>query len=126
MMNIEKQVSQLRAGALEAWDTAAYLIEGKRISLGLFALHLAVEKALKAHVIKETKDVPPFIHNLPKLAEVANLDLSEKQRNLLADLNPYNIRGRYQESLGPPPPMSEVKVLMKRAKEMFEWLIKRL
>jgi HEPN domain-containing protein len=126
MVNVEKQVNQLRDGALEAWDTAAYLIKGRRIGLGLFALHLAVEKALKAHVIKETQDIPPFIHNLPKLAEVANLDLSERQKNLLADLNPYNIRGRYQEDLGSPPPMSEVKGLMKRAKEMFEWLIKKL
>jgi len=126
MINVEKQVNQLRDGALEAWDNAAYLIKGKRIWLGLFALHLALEKALKAHVIKETKDIPPFIHNLPKLAEVANLDISEKQKNLLADLNPYNIRGRYQESLGSPPPMSEVKVVMKRAKELFEWLIKSL
>ncbi len=126
MLNIEKQVNQLRDGAIEAWDNAAYLIKGKRIWLGLFALHLAVEKALKAHVIKETKDIPPFIHNLPKLAEVANLNLSEKYKNLLADLNPYNIRGRYQESLGSPPPMSEVNAMMKQAKELFEWLIKSL
>jgi HEPN domain-containing protein len=126
MINVEKHVNQLRSSALETWDDAVFLITGKRIWLGLFALHLAIEKALKAHVVKETKDVPPFIHNLQKLAEVAKLDLSERQKNLLADLNPYNIRGRYQESLGLPPPMSEVKVLMKRAKEMFEWLIKRL
>lgn len=126
MINVEKQVDQLRKSALEAWDNAAYLIKGKRIWLGLFALHLAVEKALKAHVIKETKDIPPFIHNLSKLAEIANLDLSEKQKNLLADLNPYYIRGRYQESLGSPASMSEVKSMMKQAKELFEWLIKSL
>lgn len=126
MINVEKQVKQLRESALEAWDDAVYLIEGKRIWLGLFALHLAVEKALKAHVVKATKDVPPFIHNLPKLADAAALELNERQRNLLADLNPYNIRGRYQESLGTPPPMSEVTALMKRAKELFEWLMKSL
>lgn len=126
MINVEKHINQLRSGALEAWDDADYLIKGKRIWLGLFSLHLAIEKTLKAHVIRETKDLPPFIHNLPKLAEVAKLDLSERQKNLLADLNPYNIRGRYQEDLGSPPPMSEVKVLVKRAKEMFEWLIKTL
>ena len=101
MINVEKQVNQLRDGALDAWDNAVYLI-------------------------KETKDIPPFIHNLPKLAEVANLDISEKQKNLLADLNPYNIRGRYQEALGSPPPMSEAKAMMKQAKELFEWLIKSL
>ncbi|MCK6569212.1 MAG: hypothetical protein DCC59_11560 [Chloroflexi bacterium] len=104
MLNVEKQISQLRDGALEAWGDAVYLLKGKRIWMGLFALHLAVEKALKAHVIKETRDIPPFIHNLPKLAEAAGLKLGEKYTNLLADLNPYSIRGRYQESLGSPPP----------------------
>jgi len=126
MVNVEKQVNQLRDGALEAWKDAEYLLQGKRIWLGLFALHLAIEKALKAHVVKATRDIPPFIHNLPKLAEVANLDLSEKQKNLLAALNPYNIRGRYQESLSTPPPISEAKVMMKQAKELFGWLIKSL
>jgi len=126
MINIEKQINQLRDGAVESWSDALYLIKGRRIWLGLFAVHLAIEKAIKAHVVKETKDIPPFIHNLTKLADVANLKLNEKQRNLLADLNPYNIRGRYQESLGEPPPMTEVKVMMKQAKELFEWLIKSL
>lgn len=94
MLNVEKQISQLRDGAQEAWSDAAYLIKGKRVWLGLFAVHLAIEKAIKAHVIKETKDIPPFIHNLSKLAETANLNLNKKQKDLLADLNPYNIRGR--------------------------------
>ncbi len=90
MLNVEKQINQLRDGALEAWSDAAYLLEGNRVWFGLFAVHLAVEKALKAHVIKETRDIPPFIHNLPNLADVARLNLNEEQKNLLADLNPIS------------------------------------
>jgi HEPN domain-containing protein len=72
MINVEKQVAQLRDGALEAWKDADYLIKGKRIWMRLFALHLAIEKALKLHVIKETKDIPPFIHNLPSWQKLLN------------------------------------------------------
>jgi HEPN domain-containing protein len=78
MVNVEKHVARLREGAISSWNDAVYLIEGKRVFLGLFAAHLAVEKVIKAHVIKETKDIPPFIHNLNKLAELANIQLTEK------------------------------------------------
>jgi HEPN domain-containing protein len=124
--NVDKHIAQLREGATESWSDALYLIKGERISLGLFAAHLAVEKAIKAHVVKEIKDIPPFTHNLTKLAEIARIELTEKQRNFLADLTFYNISGRYQESIGAPPPTSEVKSMMRQAKEMFEWLLKTL
>jgi len=124
--NVDKHIDHLREGARESWSDALYLIKGKRIFLGLFAAHLAVEKAIKAHVVKQINDIPPFIHNLPKLAEIAEIELTEKQMNFLADLTFYNISGRYQESVGAPPPMSEVKSIMRQAKEMFEWLLKTL
>jgi HEPN domain-containing protein len=124
--NIEKHIAQLREGAIESWNDALYLIKGKRIFLGLFAAHLAIEKVIKAHVVKQIRDLPPFIHNLIKLAELAKLQLTDKQRDFLADLTFYNISGRYQESVGAPPPLSEVKSIMRQAKEMFEWLIRTL
>ena len=124
--NFEKHVARLREGAMQALSDAAYLIKDKRTFLTLFAAHLAFEKAIKAHVAKEIKDIPPFIHNLPKLAEIGRIELTEKQRNFLADLTFYNISGRYQESVGKPPPISEVKILMRQTKEMDEWLLKTL
>jgi HEPN domain-containing protein len=124
--NVVKHIARLREGAMASWNDALYLIKGKRVSLGLFAAHLAIEKAIKAHVVKEIKDIPPFIHNLSKLAELAKIELTEKQRDFLADLTFYNIGGRYQESVGAPPPMSEVKSIMRQAKEMFEWLLETL
>jgi HEPN domain-containing protein len=124
--NVEKHVARLREGAMQALSDAAYLMKDKRTFLSLFAAHLAVEKSIKAHVAKEIKDIPPFIHNLPKLAEIAKIEMTEKQRNLLADLTFYNVSGRYQESVGKPPPISEVKSLMRQTKEMVEWLLKTL
>jgi HEPN domain-containing protein len=124
--NAEKHIARLREGAEQALSDALYLAKDKRIFLSLFAAHLAVEKAIKAHVVKDINDIPPFIHNLPKLAELARIELTEKQRNFLADLTFYNISGRYQESVGAPPPLSEVKSIIRQAKEMTEWLLKTL
>lgn len=100
--NPEKHIIRLREGAEQAMSDALYLIQGNRISLSLFAAHLAIGKAIKAHVVKvvkEVRDIPPFIHNLPKLAELAKIELTEQQRDFLADLTFYNISGRYQESI---------------------------
>ncbi len=124
--SVEKHVAGLREGSVQALSDSIYLLKDKRIFLCLFAAHLAVEKAVKAHVAREIKDIPPFIHNLPKLAEIARIELTKKQRNLLADLTFYNISGRYQESVGKPPPISEVKAIVRQSKEMVEWLIETL
>ena len=124
--NAEKHIARLREGAEQALSDALYLAKDKRIFLSLFAAHLAVEKAIKAHVVKDINDIPPFIHNLPKLAELARIELTEKQGSFLADLTFHNISGRYQESVGAPPPLSEVKSIIRQAKEMTEWLLKTL
>ena len=50
MVDVEKLVTHWRNGALSSWDDALYLLEGKRVMLGMFAVHLALEKALKAHL----------------------------------------------------------------------------
>ena len=72
--DIEKHISRLREGSLQALSDAFYLVRDNRIFLSLFSAHLALENAIKAHVTREIKDIPPFIHNLPKLAELAKIE----------------------------------------------------
>ena len=51
--------------AEESWQSAAVLIEGGRYAIALFCWHLAIEKILKAHWVKNNKDnYPPRTHNL--------------------------------------------------------------
>ena len=64
-----------------------------------FMCHLTIEKSLKAAITHFTDEIPPKIHQLVKLATKANLHekMSEEQRELLRELNPLNIEGRYPE-----------------------------
>jgi len=56
----------------EAWEAAVDLInENHRIQFGLFFVHLALEKVVKAHVWRAKQKMPPHIHNLIRLAELA-------------------------------------------------------
>lgn len=100
--NVEKQIAHWREGALLSWDDALYLLKGKRIMSGMFAVHLSLEKAVKAHVVKQTGKMPPKIHNLTRLAEIAELELSVEHKQVLAEINDFNIQGRYSDMLPAP------------------------
>jgi len=125
-VDISKHIHQWRRGAEEDLDVAAKLIGDKRIRHGLFFLHLALEKLLKALVCKKTLDLAPRIHNLVRLSEIALLELNQEQLDLLADLNSFNIEGRYPELNLPQLSMDEAMQYLKRAKELFQWLMQLL
>jgi len=95
----EKQIKGLvdywYKGSKEDLKTSDTLYKGKRYSGCLFWCHLLLEKILKALVVKHTNDHAPKIHNLRKLAELANLELSEDEIKLLTKVNEFNMEGRY-------------------------------
>jgi HEPN domain-containing protein len=64
----------------------------------LFFVHLAVEKQLKALIVHTQHVDPPFDHNLANLAaHVGNEHFTLEQRQLLADMTAFNIKGRYDD-----------------------------
>ena len=63
MKDVEKHVIHWINQA-EDLVTSDILIKQKREVQGMFFCHLAVEKALKSHIIKITKDHPIRIHLL--------------------------------------------------------------
>jgi HEPN domain-containing protein len=122
MIDVEKQVAYWRASAVEDWQVAEELVSLGRTRHGLFFAHLALEKLLKAHVCRALSDLPPRIHALLRLAERANLTLSEAQRLFLARFDRYQLEGRYPELLPAPPTIDLAREELKQAQEVFEWL----
>jgi HEPN domain-containing protein len=59
VLNTEKQIEYWINTAKTDLDTAELLIRESRNIHGLFFCHLAIEKALKAHVVKDTGQIPP-------------------------------------------------------------------
>jgi HEPN domain-containing protein len=124
MVDVAKQVAYWRDGAQEELDVAHDLLEKRRWRHCLFFAHLAVEKLLKAGVSKVTGNVPPRIHNLFRLAELAEVAISTEQRSLLARLNEYHIEGRYPEQAQalPSPGADQARDYLRRAEEFCRWL----
>lgn len=121
-MDIQKHIAHWRAGAEEDFEVARELVGNGRLRHGLFFLHLALEKMLKAHVAKETREVPPKIHNLIRLAELADLAPSDAQAALLRELNLYQLEGRYPEAGFPEVGQATAEADIANAKELLEWL----
>ena len=90
---------------------------------------LVLEKLLKACYVKYIDSKFPQIHHLLKIAEGANLELSEDQKNFLLEVTTFNLEARYPDYK---------KRFYKRAtrefseyyigkiKEFRQWLIKKI
>ena len=126
MVDIRKQVAYWREGAREDWTVAQELIDHSRVRHALFFAQLALEKVLKAHICRRINDLAPRIHNLVRLAELAEIRLRQEQVDVLAEMNAFNIEERYPESLTPVPTPLEARTYITRAKEVFEWLMNLL
>jgi HEPN domain-containing protein len=126
MIDITKQIEHWRAGSSEDWEVASDLLEAGKIRHGLFFAHLAVEKLLKAHVCKATRDLAPPTHNLVRLAEFAALPFTREQVDLLAEVNSFNIAGRYPDTAMLLPTAVEAKQYFANIGELLEWLTRQL
>ena len=79
------------------FETMTAMFDSKRYSWSMFVGHLMIEKLLKALYVKTNNDYPPFMHNLLRLAEKCNLDLTEEQRFFFATVTAFNINARYDD-----------------------------
>ncbi len=79
------------------FETMIAMFDSKRFSWSLFIGHLMIEKLLKAYYVKVKSDYPPFIHNLLRLAEKANLKLTDDKKEQLVTITAFNINTRYDD-----------------------------
>jgi HEPN domain-containing protein len=107
-------------------QVAQDLIKRQRTRHGLFFLHLALEKLLKALVCRQTQDLAPRTHNLIRLAELAGVSLDETQVHTLSEINAFNLEGRYPDALAPLPSLSEAKGYLREAEAVYRWLMSQL
>ena len=83
-------------GALRDRETARGMLRSGYYDWSLFVFHLALEKLLKAVLLKKSGEVAP-IHDLRRLAELAKIDTSEQERAWLREITTFNLEARYEE-----------------------------
>jgi len=126
MINTDKQIAYWIEGAKNDLETAELLVNNEKILHGLFFCHLVIEKAIKAFVVKETKEVPPRSHNLIYLSEKANLLLDDEFTNFVGVLMKYQLEGRYPDYQPEVPTIEMTKEYFFKTKKLLQWLVNQL
>lgn len=93
----EKLIRYWLESSDDDYETMQAMYDSKRYNWSLFVGHLMIEKLLKAHYIKVNEDYPPFIHNLLRLAEKGQIELSEENRTFFVTVTAFNINTRYDD-----------------------------
>lgn len=83
----------------EDYDVMMTLYNGEKYSWCLFVGHIVIEKLVKGIYAKNNEESPhaPKIHNLVQLADKCELDLDQKQRDVLALFTKFNMSARYDD-----------------------------
>jgi len=124
-LDIEKLKAFWTTEAEEALRVADHLMDKGDFSYALFFGHLALEKFLKALCVHKLKAHAPPIHNLVRLARVAQITLDEQTESAFVTITAFNIESRYpdfkrsfREKCNQEFTTNQMDII----KEHFEWL----
>ena len=95
--DVDKTISYWLDGATYDLETGKSLLESKRFPYALFFAHLAIEKVLKALVVKGTKKHAPYSHSLPLLAARTCIEISDDLIDQLAEYVEFHMESRYPD-----------------------------
>ncbi|MEW6262011.1 MAG: HEPN domain-containing protein [Thermodesulfobacteriota bacterium] len=121
-MDVGKQIAHWMKGADEDLAVAQSLLNDERIRHALFFAELAVEKALKALVTKETNDVPPKTHDLLRLAALANISLPDHRKKTMARIQQFSLEGRYPDFIPVVMSPQDASAAFADCRELVIWL----
>jgi len=112
-------------------ETAKAMLKTKRFLYVGFMCHQVVEKMLKGYYVSAKNEQPPYIHSLDRLAKMTELfdTFSESQKEFIRKLQPLNIEARYpvyKEKLLKSLTKEVCEEIVLKAKEMMEWIKKKL
>lgn len=97
-MNKEEHILYWTNQVESDYDCSLVLYQSEHYAQSLFWAHLALEKLCKALWIKTNeKNTPPLIHNLLRIVTLTNENFTDEQLSFLADMNTFQIKGRYPD-----------------------------
>lgn len=97
-INQQKLVEYWKEASVDDLQSSKDIIENTKSYIqGLFFLHLAIERNLKALFVFIHKKHAPLSHNLLNLLQKCNVEnFDSKFENTLVEINQFNIEMRYR------------------------------
>jgi len=127
--DVEKTISYWLEGAEYDLGVADAMFKAEKYPYALFMGHLALEKLLKALVVKNTKKHAPITHSLPLLASKLSIELPNEIKKKLARFMEFYFETRYpdeQKMFYAKCTRDFTEQNLNEVKKVFEWLKKKL
>lgn len=96
-IDVDKIVKHWIDTSDDDFQTMLSLFEAKSFGWSLFLGHISIEKLLKAYYVNKNKKHAPFSHNLYRLAELSEIELTEEYADWLDKITYFNINTRYDD-----------------------------
>lgn len=96
-IDIDKIVRHWVDTSDEDYRTMLNLFDSKSYGWSLFLGHILIEKLLKSYFVSKNKKHAPFTHNLYRLAELCELELTDEYADWLDKITAFNINARYDD-----------------------------
>ncbi len=127
---LKNQVLYWKQGGLEDLASAEEIItHTRRYAAGLFFLHLALEKILKALYVEKHGTYAPLTHNLLSLVSKCGLPTDSQQETALAAINEFNLETRYPDDRAAfisRATSAFANESLAKAKDLFQWISQHL
>lgn len=96
-IDVEKVVKHWINTSDEDYKAMLDLFASNSFYWALFLGHISIEKLLKAYYVSKNKKHAPFSHNLYRLAQLNEIEVSEEQADWLDKITSFNINARYND-----------------------------
>lgn len=96
-LDVEKIKNHWIETANDDFKTMQKLFKAKTYNWALILGHISMEKLLKALYVKLHQKHAPPIHNLYRLAELCELELTDDYSDWLDTVTSFNINARYND-----------------------------
>ena len=100
-MDKREHITYWKDASAKDWNAVSSLFTSGNYVHALFFAHLTIEKLSKAVWVKDNEEnIPPRVHNILKVLQQTNMNLSPEQSEFIVRLNSFQLEGRYPDYTG--------------------------
>jgi HEPN domain-containing protein len=114
--------------SLDDFETAKAMFAAHRYNYTMFMCQQSLEELLKAVIVIQTSDQPPFLHDLVLLSKKIHLALPNHIQQNLRNINPHYIVARYKPQRFDPKVYNRTaaKHTVRVTEETIKWFTKKM
>jgi len=127
-MTKEETISFWLKSSLDDLKTATAMLSAKRYNYAMFMCQQALEELLKAIIVIQTNDHPPYLHDLITLSRKINFKIPKNIHENLSNINPHYIVARYKPQRFDPDVynLTTAKKTIKITRETIKWFTEKM